>query len=523
MLMGALMVAACATDSESVPTDWGNDADAVRIAASVNTPTRTNPEATDVALQQAFVAGDRMEVSATDGNTTETVNYQYSGTQWQPIGASYLAWHKKWSQTTFNAFYPADGSNTFAHGHIAADQSTAAKMSASDYMKASKTYTERPSDRLLRLDMQRQTSRLILRIKRFGTQFDANPTVDHVRIVSNDLTTTTTSQPITISPLQNGEGAVATTYTALVAPGASKVFVYLTNDPAESPLTVATGNLDRGTSYTYDLVVGKDKIEIDGITINNWTDGNDIGGGKAEENHDYITFTANAEQTFKITQPDESVSLNLEYSLNNGDWKSYAIEESVTFGGTHGNLRLRGINAEGTYKASSCSIVQFGNATPVACSGDIRTLVDYRTKDPDTKEARFQGLFRNCTQLTTAPKLPATTLANACYRSMFNGCTSLTQAPDLPATTLADECYQAMFLNCAKISSVTMLSPSDQLTTDNFRSWLSGTGTDATSRTLKVKNKDAYDKLKNSSVLPDNWQIGGACTVKDANNVEITE
>lgn len=34
-------------------------------------------------------------------------------------------------------------------------------------------------------------------------------------------------------------------------------------------------------------------------------------------------------------------------------------------------------------------------------------------------------MFYNCTSLTTAPELPATTLADSCYGDMFNGCTSL--------------------------------------------------------------------------------------------------
>ena len=36
------------------------------------------------------------------------------------------------------------------------------------------------------------------------------------------------------------------------------------------------------------------------------------------------------------------------------------------------------------------------------------------------------GMFSGCTSLTTAPELPATTLAAYCYQSTFSGCTSLT-------------------------------------------------------------------------------------------------
>ena len=37
---------------------------------------------------------------------------------------------------------------------------------------------------------------------------------------------------------------------------------------------------------------------------------------------------------------------------------------------------------------------------------------------------------------------------------MFQDCTSLTVAPSLPATTLAQSCYDDMFANCVKLSSI---------------------------------------------------------------------
>ena len=58
--------------------------------------------------------------------------------------------------------------------------------------------------------------------------------------------------------------------------------------------------------------------------------------------------------------------------------------------------------------------------------------------------------------MTSAPELPATILANACYLRMFSGCTSLTIAPELPATTLDERCYSDMFKGCTNITSVTM-------------------------------------------------------------------
>lgn len=62
-------------------------------------------------------------------------------------------------------------------------------------------------------------------------------------------------------------------------------------------------------------------------------------------------------------------------------------------------------------------------------------------------------MFNNCTWLTTAPDLPATTLADNCYSYMFSNCTSLTTAPELHATTLANQCYRSMFKDCTSLTT----------------------------------------------------------------------
>ena len=66
----------------------------------------------------------------------------------------------------------------------------------------------------------------------------------------------------------------------------------------------------------------------------------------------------------------------------------------------------------------------------------------------------FYSLFYNCTSLTKAPVLPATTLVRGCYAYMFFRCQSLTKAPALPATTLTSECYPSMFSGCQSLKEV---------------------------------------------------------------------
>ena len=87
--------------------------------------------------------------------------------------------------------------------------------------------------------------------------------------------------------------------------------------------------------------------------------------------------------------------------------------------------------------------------------------------------ACYAGMFMNCTSLTTAPALPATTLANYCYLSMFYGCSSLTTAPSLPATTLANSCYYAMFYGCSSLTTAPSL-PATTLDVDCYNSMFRG-------------------------------------------------
>ena len=136
-------------------------------------------------------------------------------------------------------------------------------------------------------------------------------------------------------------------------------------------------------------------------------------------------------------------------------------------------------------------------------------------------------MFWSCTNLASAPELPATILANYCYFGMFGKCTNLTSAPELPATVLAEACYGSMFLDCTKLSTVTMLAPSDQISKATYccYNWLYNAGTDetVTSRTLIVTDEAAYNALANNpDYLPANWKKGATNTkVLNKDNTEI--
>lgn len=594
-----LLLAGCATDSDNNNT-WLSDPNAVHVSASVGSIfTRSNP--TDEAKQTSFNTGDMMGVS----NSGKSINYTYNGTDWQPGDGSYLVWDA--NSLNFQCWYPADGTNSFSKGYIQEDQSNATEIAKSDYMTAEVTdLTEIPGNRQLKVALARKTARLILNIQSFNDQFDDNTTkVNHIRIASKASTDASETSTINIKPLQNGEGGKGTTYTALVIPGEVEGKLYFTdNESTETPLVVKTGTLEAGKSYTYNLTVGKNTITINDVTVAKWGEGK-IEGGKAEF-IPYVTFTAAGEQKFMMTTTgDYDLSGKFQYSVNEGKWENVVKDTEVLFGGTNGNLRLRGTNKNGTATDDSnySTIIFTVPSVKVACTGDIRTLLDYKTyKTVATDQAKFCDLFFNCNALTSAPQLPATTLASKCYSYMFSGCTNLKSAPELPAktlayncysymfngctsiesapalpattlavycynsmfnnctnlksapelsakelasycylgmfyqctslesapklpaTTLKDNCYRLMFYGCSKLSTVTMLAPSDQILGARFSEWLNNAGTDENiTRTLIVKDEDAYNALAAQSYyLPDNWKIG-KCTVLDKDGNAITE
>lgn len=170
----------------------------------------------------------------------------------------------------------------------------------------------------------------------------------------------------------------------------------------------------------------------------------------------------------------------IEYTNGNG-WKTWD-GSAIASGEIESNhyIYLRGIGNSkitGAYSNSGRWRLGWGD---IACNGDIDLLLDYATVKSGNRPAMaascYSYMFFGCTSLTTAPALPATTLAFGCYESMFTGCTHLTTVPALPATTLARSCYEGMFYNCGEIKVSATISGTY---TKAFRIPKSGAGTTA--------------------------------------------
>ena len=544
-LMGcaaAILALTACSESEDLLAAYHSDSKAVHITAQVGKAsadgfTRSNPLG-DAEKQAKFNENDEISVKA-DGQ--DAVTYKLVGSEWQPQGGKFLKWENE--TMNFTAYYPAKFNGTI---NQPTEYNKEADLAAADFMSFSGPQ-KNDNNNQLTLTMERKMARVVVEIAGFNDQY-AGATIDNVTSLS-------------ICGIKAYKHSDKKFY-ALIKPCEaqnSETFLSLDVVEGESKTTTEkfTGipKLEAGKSYTYKLKVGKNKISVLGITVADWKNTGIITeGSKAEHIIPYVTFKANEKQTFQMTAvPDYEIS-GLEYSVNNDEkWRKVEKDRVISFGGEYGDLRLRGTNHNGTAKDESYySTIKFTDETVnVACTGDIRTLLDWKNYNiVKTDNAKFCSLFETCSVLTSAPELPATKLADCCYYYMFYKCTNLTSAPVLPATTLAQECYSnmftectnltsapelpatklavycyfAMFSNCPKLSSVTMLAPKSEIEAKNncVLNWLDNAGTSETvsSRTLKVQDAAAYTALE--GYLPDIWKKGATgTTVVDENNVEI--
>ena len=452
-----LALSAC-SESEDLLSAFHSDPNAVRITAQVgkasaNGFTRSFPLG-DAEAQKKFKDGDMISVKA-DGQ--DAVTYQLNNNEWQPQGGKFLKWES--NEMNFTAYYPSSFNGTITQPTEYTDEASLAK---ADFMSFSGPQTNTNNSNNLTLTMERKMARVVVEIDGFKDQY-AGATIDNINSLSicgvKAYKHTDNKFYALIKPCaaQSSE-----TFISLdVAEGESKTTETLTGIPA----------LLAGNSYTYKLTVGKSKVTIGDVTVADWLTGAILKGTTdVKDKTPYVTFSAPAEQTFKMVCYGGYTISNLEYSVNFGDWKKVKANEGVTFGGQNGGLRLRGKNIKGTADPSNTEIystITFAydennennpNNVKVACTGDIRTLLDYSNyKNVNTSQACFANLFNHCVVLTSAPDLPATELAFGCYADMFNWCPYLKYAPELPATNLSYQCYQRMFWGCTRLTKAPKL------------------------------------------------------------------
>ena len=174
---------------------------------------------------------------------------------------------------------------------------------------------------------------------------------------------------------------------------------------------------------------------------------------------DYLCFTAEEAGSTVAMAVNKTPTKGqaFETSTDGINWSVFTPgNTTITLVNVGDKVYFRGDNT--TVSESSSIYYKFVMSGKIAASGNIMSLLDTTCQSTTISNSYCYGyLFYNCTSLTTAPALPATTLVSSCYDSMFRSCKSLTTAPSLPATTLASSCYDSMFRDCKSLTTAPAL------------------------------------------------------------------
>lgn len=209
------------------------------------------------------------------------------------------------------------------------------------------------------------------------------------------------------------------------------------------------------------------------------------------------------------------------YGQTSLEGKDYAFVELFVYNNkviSAENLSLPATTlAESCYNGMFCNCTSLTTAPELAattlaqgCYGSMFYACTSLTNAPELPATTlavncYSEMFRDCTALTTAPELPATTLIQGCYKKMFYGCRSLTTAPTLPATILIKSCYSSMFFGCTSLNRVTCLA-TDISASSCTNNWVDGVATSGTF----VKDASMTSWTTGTSGIPEGWTVQDA-------------
>ena len=272
-LLGGLT--ACNGKLDKAPRADQVPENAVRITASIYNPfsaTRSMPLGTEEE-QGKFNVGDEIFVVCTRSNQRAT--YRFDGSAWTPKEGEYLLW--KSDMESFDAYYPAEyGENPYVHP---TDQSSTEKIAKADVMSVG--LNQEKTKEALHFTMYRKTTRLIVEIAGFKSEFPGDTKVENVRFHNKS---DASAPQRTYIPYAKGEGKTGSTYTVLVPGDAAYNTISLEVGGKKMTAKLSGITYDSGLSYTYRLTVGKEKLETTEVTVSDWTGSAIIPGGEAKAN-----------------------------------------------------------------------------------------------------------------------------------------------------------------------------------------------------------------------------------------------
>ena len=213
----------------------------------------------------------------------------------------------------------------------------------------------------------------------------------------------------------------------------------------------------------------------------------------------WVTFTAE-EDNSSIGLEKLSTNQTLEYSQDGSNWSNMNTSTNISLNNGD-KVYVRGVlRADNT----SSNYTQFKMSGKIAATGNCNALWNYEDLNASLKKSCGYGMFGYCTSLTTAPELPATTLAESCYQAMFVEC-GIHAAPELPAPTLTTGCYTMMFNGCKNIAYIKCLAEDVTVNSHSFW-WTKG----VPAAGIFIKSPKCSNWTTGDGGIPSGWTVEDA-------------
>lgn len=186
--------------------------------------------------------------------------------------------------------------------------------------------------------------------------------------------------------------------------------------------------------------------------------GKPLGPTREELKQMYFTLESLEDCVHTFTEIGSTSTKKPYYSLDNGETWTLAVKDAPIETSAGDKILLKGTN---TYYATNIS-----STGDFICYGNLLSMKYGDDFSEETEGWEFSKFFANNSHLISAANLimpeSGGNYGGGSYpvatNSFFKNCTSLTTAPELPATTLTEKCYSGLFYGCTSLNYIKMLA-----------------------------------------------------------------
>lgn len=396
----AILLAACSTDSDVLPPQ---DLGQIRVTASVGAMTRVAHSGNST----TFETNDRISVYAWLGADNDmqrlvvdnSINTLGGDGTW--TAEPQMLWADNTSDHYFLGIYPErNGATDYDADPYTLDFNN---QTASDLLVA--RTTAKPTGSAVKLEFEHVMAKLVVNLS-FRNEWTIAPEVASVTATAcTEATVNYLENPVEVTPA-TGQNLVVIPFTGtsasfagIMIPGQSgfrTINVTLENGKVYTYTHSADIDLQPGRYTTVNLVLGRDRIELDdaGINVSDWENGTSIDGAEANEAYSYDsntkTITIYSGEGLKVAADvvnsgdnDINIILDNDIDLSDIDWTPIGTESRPYTGTFDG----------GTYTITGLTVNQTReNVGLIGCIGSNGTVKNVKLENVNiTGDGYFVG------------------------------------------------------------------------------------------------------------------------------------